>query len=80
MSLRGGTTKQSRSYTGRICIDYEIATLRNDIREHLPYIGVFTNIFLPTLPLVLTKKIRFSHAGLIKKLRNKNYLAKNLLN
>ncbi len=26
MSLRGGTTKQSRSYTDRICIGYEIAT------------------------------------------------------
>jgi hypothetical protein len=30
--------------------------------------------------LVLAKKIRFRHLGLIKKLRNKNYLAKNLLN
>lgn len=29
---------------------------RNDIREYLPDVGIFTNIFLPTLLLVLTKK------------------------
>jgi len=29
MSLRGGTTKQSRSLAYRICIGYEIATLRS---------------------------------------------------
>jgi hypothetical protein len=38
MSLRGatwakalGVTRQSRNYTGRACIGYEIAALRNDI-------------------------------------------------
>jgi hypothetical protein len=27
--IRGGTTKQSRSYTDRTCIGYEIAALRS---------------------------------------------------
>jgi len=31
MSLRGGTTKQSRSYADRTYIGYEIATLRSQL-------------------------------------------------